>query len=81
MRQIKDEQGRTWEVVASDAQVAHRKRGRRLGFRLADDGGAQPVMTPVEFNSEAAADMAIRTMSEKELHRRLQWAKTDAGIV
>jgi hypothetical protein len=29
----------------------------------------------------AAADFAIRTMGDKELRRRLEWAKAEAGIV
>jgi hypothetical protein len=80
MRQINDEQGRTWEVVAAHAIVAHRKSGARLGFRPAGDPAAPVVPTPVEFNSDAAAEFAITTMSEKELQRRLRWALTDAGV-
>jgi hypothetical protein len=80
MRQITDEQGRTWEVVAEKAVVAHRKEGARLGFRPADDPTAPVILTPVEFNSDAAAEFAINTMSEKELQRRLRWALTDAGV-
>jgi hypothetical protein len=80
MRQIRDEQGRTWDVVASHALVAHRRRGARLGFRPAEEPTAEVVLTPVEFNSDAAAEFAITTMSEKELHRRLRWALTDAGV-
>jgi len=78
-RQITDEQGRTWSAVASGATVAHRRKGARLAFRL-DADPATLLVTRIEFNSDVAADQAIRTMSEHELRRRLQWAKTDAGL-
>ena len=80
MRQITDEHGRTWDVIADPATVAHRRRGARLSFRLADDAQGALLATPVEFNSDRAADLAIRTMSLHELRRRLQWAMTDAGV-
>jgi hypothetical protein len=80
MRQIQDEQGRTWEVVAVPSTGAHMRPGAVLGFRPADDSGAEPVRTPVDFNSQEAAAFAIRTMSEWELKRRLGWARTEAGI-
>jgi hypothetical protein len=80
LRQITDEQGRTWQVVKDEATVAHRRKGARLAFRLADEAAPALLVTPIEFNSDAAADLAIRTMGEHELKRRLQWAKTDAGV-
>lgn len=77
MRQIADEQGRSWEVVALPQVVAHLRTGAVLAFRTRD---AEPIRTPIEFNSAEAASLAIRTMSDKELRRRLTWAKTDAGL-
>lgn len=79
MRTITDEDGRAWEVVAADSTGAHLKRGATLGFRLGEVG-AEPIRTAVTFNSIEAAEFAIGTMSEKELLRRLAWAKTEAGI-
>jgi hypothetical protein len=78
MRTITDEDGRTWEVVAAESTGAHLKRGATLAFRP-QGGAADPIRTTVSFNSIEAADFAIGTMSEKELHRRLAWAKTEAG--
>jgi len=78
MRTITDEDGRAWEVVATESTGAHLKRGATLAFRPAEGGEAIP--TPVTFNSAEAANFAIGTMSEKELHRRLAWAKTEAGL-
>jgi hypothetical protein len=75
-----DSAGREWVVVAAPSTVAHLKQGAVLAFRPADEPEAEPIRTAVEFNSAAAADFAIRTMSEKELGRRLAWAKTAAGI-
>ena len=80
MREIHDEQGRAWEAVPVETVVAHMKRGARLAFRPAGEGDAEAIPTPVQFNSRAAAEFAIRTMSEKELRRRLGWARTDAGL-
>ncbi|HEV2149828.1 MAG TPA: hypothetical protein VGR37_20685 [Longimicrobiaceae bacterium] len=79
MRTITDEDGRTWEVLAAEQTGAHLKRGAALAFRAAEEG-AEPIVTTVTFNSVEAADFAIGTMSEKELHRRLAWAKTAAGV-
>ena len=79
MRTITDEDGRAWEVVAAESTGAHLKRGATLAFRPAGDA-AEPIRTTVAFNSIEAAEFAIGTMSEKELHRRLAWAKTEAGI-
>jgi hypothetical protein len=80
MRQIADDKGRAWEAVAVPQVVAHLRKGATLGFRPADDHAAEPICTPVDFNSAEAAAFAISTMSEKELRRRLDWAKTAAGI-
>jgi hypothetical protein len=79
-RAITDRNGRAWEAIAVQSKVAHLKDGAALAFRPADEPDAEPVRTAIEFNSAQAADFAIRTMSEKELRRRLEWAKTDAGI-
>lgn len=79
MRTITDEDGRAWEVVAAESTGAHLKRGATLAFRATGEG-AEPIRTTVSFNSIEAAEFAIGTMSEKELHRRLAWAKTEAGI-
>jgi hypothetical protein len=59
--------------------VAHLRDGAQLGFRPAGDatGG---VTAPITFNSLDAANFAIETMSEKELRRRLELAKTAAGV-
>jgi hypothetical protein len=81
MRQIVDDKGRTWEAVATPQVVAHLRTGAVLAFRAADAPDAEPIRTPVSFNSPEAADFAIRTMSDRELERRLDWAKTDAGIL
>jgi hypothetical protein len=81
MRQINDGHGRAWEAVGVPTYVAHMREGRILGFRPADDPAAEPVLTTVSFNSAEAAEGAIRTMSDKELRRRLDWAKTSSGVV
>lgn len=78
MRTITDEDGRVWEVVAAESTGAHLKRGATLGFRPQE--GGETILTPVTFNSIEAADFAIGTMGEKELRRRLAWARTEAGI-
>lgn len=82
MRQIADEQGRSWEPVAVPQVVAHLRTGAVLAFRPAGETDGEPVLrTTIEFNSAEAADLAIRTMSDKELRRRLGLAKAEAGVV
>ena len=80
VRELTDNAGRAWVAVAVESKVAHLRSGAALAFRPAGEPEAEPVRSNVEFNSFKAADFAIRTMSEKEIHRRLNWAKTDAGI-
>ncbi|HEX7242725.1 MAG TPA: hypothetical protein VF263_20725 [Longimicrobiaceae bacterium] len=80
MRRIQDDQGRAWEVVAVEARGAHMRMGALLGFRPADEPG-ETIVTTVSFNSDEAAEFAIRTMGEKELGRRLAMARTMAGRV
>lgn len=79
MRTITDADGRAWEAVAVPVKVAHLRDGAQLAFRPAGDAAAAPVATPIDFNSMDAAAFAIRTMSEKELRRRLDLARTAAG--
>jgi hypothetical protein len=79
-REITDHAGRGWVAVPVETLVAHLKAGAVLGFRPAGEAEAEPLRTAVQFNSLAAAEFAIRTMGDKELRRRLEWAKTDAGI-
>ncbi|HEX8905027.1 MAG TPA: hypothetical protein VF771_09320, partial [Longimicrobiaceae bacterium] len=79
-REVADGDGRAWLAVPVESKVAHLKAGAVLAFRPADDDAAEPIRTNVEFNSFRAAEFAIRTMSDKEIRRRLDWAKTDAGI-
>lgn len=79
MRSITDDHGRAWEAVAIPTKVAHLRDGAQLGFRLGDDPTAT-VTAPITFNSLDAAQFAIQTMSEKELRRRLELAKTAAGV-
>jgi len=79
-RELTDDAGRAWVALAVESKVAHLKNGAVLAFRAADEPEGEPVRSNVEFNSFEAAGFAIRTMSEKEIHRRLGWAKTDAGI-
>lgn len=81
MREIKDEKGRAWRVVAMESTGAHMRQGATLGFVPADEEGAEPLVTGVVFNSPEAAEFAITTMAEKELNRRLNWARQEAGIV
>ena len=78
MRSIKDDHGRPWEAVALPIKVAHLRDGARLAFR---PEAGEPVTSAIDFNSIEAANFAIDTMSEKELRRRLEWAKTAAGVV
>lgn len=81
MREIKDEAGRSWQVLALPNRGAHFREGAKLAFAPAGEEGAEPLHTDVVFNSVEAADFAIRTMADKELLRRLNWARQEAGMV
>lgn len=80
-RELTDEEGVRWNVFADDAIVAHGRVGRALAFSPVSGAAGDIVRTTLTFNSEAAADFALRTMSEKELRRRLTLARMSAGGV
>jgi hypothetical protein len=75
MREFIDEEGKPWQAVAVDAVVAHAKPGAVLAFVPASAPQSEPIESNVTFNSHRAADFALRTMSEKELQRRLSLAR------
>jgi hypothetical protein len=79
MRHVVDDQGRAWEPVAVPSRGAHLRMGATLGFRPADEPEAEPLHTGIRFNSEQAAALAIESMSEFELRRRLGLAKAEVG--
>ncbi len=80
MRAIQDEQGQSWQVVAVESAGFHGKAGATLAFQPAGDPSAEPLLTPIVFNSNEAAEFAITTMSAKELRRRLSMARAAAGL-
>jgi hypothetical protein len=75
MRDFDDEVGQPWRAIAVDAVVAHGKPGAVLAFVPAGQPESQPIQGNVTFNSHKAADFALRTMSQKELQRRLSMAR------
>lgn len=81
MREIKDESGRVWRALAVESSVAHLRKGAELVFVPADEEGAEPVHAGVTFNSTRAAEFAINTMADKELSRRLNSARMEAGLI
>jgi len=80
MRDITDEEGKSWRVVAVDAVVAHGKPGAQLAFVAADRPDAEPLLSTITFNSQDAAAFAIRTMGENELRRRLTLARASMAV-
>ena len=79
MRQVVDEQGRSWEPIAVPSRGAHLRMGATLGFRPADEPDAEPLHTSIRFNSDRAAALAIESMSDWELRRRLGLAQAEVG--
>jgi uncharacterized membrane protein len=73
--------GTRWAALATDAIVAHGRKGAVLAFRRADSDSDELLRSNVTFNSAAAAAFALRTLGEKELHRRLDLARKAAGGV
>lgn len=80
-RELTDEEGLRWSAFADDAIVAHGRVGKALAFAPVAGQPGDIVRTTLTFNSGAAADFALRTMSEKELRRRLSLARMSAGGV
>lgn len=79
MREITDKAGTRWEAISVSTYGAHRKLGATLAFRRVDEPDAEPLTTPITFNSDEAAAFAISTMSDAELRRRLTMAGAVAG--
>ena len=75
MREFQDELGKPWRAISVDAIVAHGKPGAVLAFVAAENPDGEPIEANVTFNSHRAADFALRTMSQKELQRRLSLAR------
>jgi hypothetical protein len=75
MREFRDHDGEVWHALAVSAVVAHGKMGTRLAFRRGSEEDSEPILGSITFNSEAAADFALRTLGEKELRRRLDLAR------
>lgn len=75
MRQFKDESGRVW-----DAQVQERPgddyKGRFVLVMTGEDEAGENgfPLEDVRWNSLKTAERTLRTMSEKELRRRLRIA-------
>jgi hypothetical protein len=80
-REIEDEEGGRWTAFAAEAIVAHGKPGAALAFRPTDHDLGSELRSTITFNSMQAAAFAIRTMSDKELRRRLSLARMAAGGV
>jgi hypothetical protein len=71
--------GSRWEAVAADAVVAHGRAGAALAFRPAGGPADELIRSTITFNSMAAAEFALSTISEKDLRRRLTLARQAAG--
>jgi hypothetical protein len=80
MREFLDAEGQPWHALPVDYIVAHGRRGTRLAFRPADQPDSEPIPSPVTFNSVEAGEFAVRTMSAKELKRRLAMTLATARV-
>jgi hypothetical protein len=80
MREFQDAEGRPWQALAVEHTVAHGRRGTRLAFRPAGEPDAEPVPSPITFNSVEAGEFAVGTMSAKELKRRLAMTLATAYV-
>ncbi|MDR0788129.1 MAG: hypothetical protein LBG44_09720 [Gemmatimonadota bacterium] len=76
---FEDETGARWEAFAPEQTVAHGRQGAVLAFRPAGSG-SEGVRSTVTFNSREAAELAIHTLSLRELRRHLGLARVAAGI-
>lgn len=80
IREFVDADGLHWHAIGVEELVSHARIGARLAFRSADEGPAPTFPTGVTFNSREAADFALRTLSERELRRRLGLARATANL-
>lgn len=80
-RPFESDDGLQWEALAVDAIVAHGKPGAVLAFRPEGGTDEDIVRSTITFNSHRAAEFALRTMSVKELRRRLDLARAAIGGV
>lgn len=80
-RSVIGAEGREWTAFADGAVVAHGRPGAVLAFRPADGSGGPVLHSTVTFNSMAAADFALKSMSEKELKRRLSLSRQAVGTL
>ena len=80
VRTVVDGDGKSWEAYAAYAIVAHGKEGAILAFRSSGAETTEVVHSTVTFNSVAAAELALDSMSEKELLRRLSLSRKAAGV-
>jgi hypothetical protein len=80
VRTVVDRDGKSWEAFAAYAIVAHGKEGTILAFRSSGAEGTAVVHSTVTFNSVSAAELALHSMSEKELLRRLSLSRKAAGV-
>lgn len=80
-RAVTGADGKNWTAFADHAIVAHGRPGAVLAFRPAE-GDADPILhSSVTFNSMAAADFALESMSNKELERRLSLSRQAVGTL
>ena len=79
-RKIEGADGTEWVAYAADAVVAHGRAGAVLAFRPAAGDGPE-LLSTVTFNSMPAAQFALRSMSAKEIGRRLSLSRQAAGGV
>jgi hypothetical protein len=80
-REFQDEDGVLWTAFGAETIVAHGRPGAVLAFRPAQGFEDEAIRSTVTFNSERAAEFALRTMSEKDLRRRLSLARMAVGGV
>lgn len=78
-RSVAAPDGSRWLAFADEAIVAHGRRGAVLAFRAEGGDGEDILRSNVTFNSLSAADLALRTMADKELARRLSLVRRAAG--
>ena len=79
-RRVTAVDGTEWEAYAADAVVAHGRAGAVLAFRQ-PGSDEESLLSTVTFNSMDAADFALRTMSDKEVGRRLSLARQAAATL
>jgi hypothetical protein len=75
MRSFVDDEGRAWTATAREEHTPRHHGRWYLVFHPQNDPSALLVMPEVRWQTRATAERTLRTMSEFDVRRRLEFAR------